>query len=106
MVAFANAGLHPCKPAPPADKHVQPLGDWAMGRKALWLGQVCRILGGHGSCRSAGKLFDRYSRIASRRIEQFPDQESRRSFGRRLGCVVWDGWRALRFWSEIPARVA
>jgi membrane associated rhomboid family serine protease len=37
--------------------------------------------------------------IASRRIEQFPDQESRRSFGRRLGCVVW-AWSACSSFLE------
>jgi hypothetical protein len=74
MVAVANAGLHPCKPAPPADKHVQPLGDWAMGRKALWFGEVCRILGGHRYCRSAAS----YLTVIPDRIPcgQFSDQES------------------------------
>ena len=45
MVAFRHTDLHSCEPSACADQYVQPLGDWPVGREALWLSKVCGLLG-------------------------------------------------------------
>ncbi len=63
---FITPVFHPRQPAARADQYVQSLDNRPLGREALRLGKVRRVLDRHRHRRGIGKLPDCDSRVASR----------------------------------------
>src|SRR2546423_15650995 len=105
MVAFRHTDLHSCEPSACANQYVQPLGDWPVGREALWLGKVFGLLGCDRRRGSRRELFDGNSRIAARLNRELYYQARRRTFRGRVGGIVRIGRSPVCLWAEVLSRI-
>src|SRR4030095_6870558 len=106
MVALDYSDLYSHRSSASVGEYVWALGDWPMGREAVRIGKIRRLLDSHGGRGRGGELPDCYSRFSSGTADKLSDQEPRLPVGRSIRSFVRTDRRPLCFWIKVSARTA